>query len=127
MLRTYRIVELKTNTIHGEFSIAEMDPPPVSDRYAQFDITDLTPAQLAGFYHGRRVLSNLEFMRLLTQPERITIRTAAKTSGEIDDLLALLNAANGADLDDQELVYGVHALEQFGLIGAGRAVEILNG
>jgi len=75
------------------------------------------------------VLDALDFTRRFTTAERIAIRTAAKSSVAIEDFLKLLDiaAASGRmiHMGDPDVVAGVNAYEQAGLIAAGRAAEIL--
>lgn len=76
-------------------------------------------------YGGRRVISKLEFLRLFTPEERITIRAAAQQSPVVQDFMHMLELAESVNMDDVETQVGVPLLEQSGLIGAGRAQEIL--
>lgn len=85
------------------------------------------PAPVVTLYGGRRELSPLEFLRLLTAEERITIRQAAKVSPAVDDYLDLLDKAQTVNLDNVDVVGGLSMLEGGGLLAAGRAQEILNG
>jgi len=78
-------------------------------------------------YGGRRELTPLEFLRLLTQPERVAVRTAAKTNATIEDYLDLIDKADTVNLDNTDVSGGLMLLEQAGLLAAGRAEEILNG
>lgn len=71
-------------------------------------------------------ITKLEFLQRFTQAERVAIRTAAKQSVPIEDYLALVDAATFIDVTRADTVAGVQALEQLGLIGAGRALEILD-
>jgi|WetSurSiteA1Bulk_404760.scaffolds.fasta_scaffold45880_2 hypothetical protein len=84
-------------------------------------------------YGGRRRLSKLEFIELLTDTEYVTILTAAKESVQIEAWIRKMELATpdddgtSIDLDDPRTQGGVQALELIGLIGEGRAEEILNG
>lgn len=79
----------------------------------------------------RRRLSTLAFRDRFTQSEKVAIYTASKTSVEVqiwlDDLSAATpeNDRTSVDLDDPRTIAGVTALEVIGLIGIGRAAEIL--
>ena len=73
----------------------------------------------------RPPMSVLTFRNLFTQPEKVAIYTAAKTVVDIEVWLADLSAASTVDLSHAQTIAGVNALEQFGLIGAGRAAQIL--
>jgi hypothetical protein len=61
-------------------------------------------------------LAQAAFLRRFTQAERIAIRGAAKVSAEIEDYMALLNAATYVDLADPATIIGVQQLEAAGLI-----------
>lgn len=74
-----------------------------------------------------RKITPKAFLSRMTQPERIEIRNAASVNDEIYDFMDLLDKATYIDLDDQETIAGLNAIELAGLIGAGRAAEILNG
>lgn len=70
-------------------------------------------------------LTKLEFLNRFTAEERIGIRAAAQASPAIADYLAMLDAAQDVSLIDPRTIGGAQALEAAGLIGAGRAAEIL--
>ena len=71
-------------------------------------------------------LTRLEYLRRFTDAERKTIRAAAKVNDTLDDYLYMLEMAEEVRTDDPATVAGVQALEAAGLIGAGRAAEILS-
>lgn len=73
------------------------------------------------------VWTKLEYLRRFTQAERIAIRGVAKMVPELDDYLQLLELADEVRSDDPDIVGALAMLEGAGLIGAGRAGEILNG
>jgi hypothetical protein len=85
------------------------------------------PSSPPTMYGGRRDLAVLEFMRLLTPTERITIRMAAAQNALIADYLDLMYHAKIVHLDDTDTSNALHMMEQGGILGAGRAAEILNG
>lgn len=76
---------------------------------------------------GQRTISVLAFRSRFTPDEKVAIYTAAKSSVEIqiwlDDLAAAQN--NEVNLDDPRTIDGANALEGAGLIGPGRAAEVL--
>lgn len=74
-----------------------------------------------------RVWPRIEFLRQFTPTERIRIRTAAKQSPALDDFMFLLEAANEISSDHADVKAGLAMLEAAGLLGVGRAREILNG
>ena len=71
--------------------------------------------------------TKLEYLRRFTQEERIAIRGAAKVVSELEDYLQLLELASEVRSDDPDIAAALAMLEGAGLIGAGRAQEILNG
>lgn len=93
---------------------------------AQF-VQLLVANQVAGFMnlYVTKNLTNLDFLNRFTQAERIAIRTAAQSNAAVADYLAMQDAASGIDLTDTRTIAGVNALEAAGLIGAGRAAQIL--
>lgn len=74
-------------------------------------------------------ISGVSYLRRFTQAERIAIRAAAQQSAELDDYLKLLDATiqqgGIVNLLDDDTVAAVNLLEQYGLIGVGRAAQIL--
>jgi len=72
-----------------------------------------------------RIITKLEYLRRFTSNERIAIRTAALSNAVLNDYMALLELAQEVNLDDPDTVSACQMLEQAGLIGAGRAAEIL--
>jgi hypothetical protein len=70
-------------------------------------------------------LTKLEYLRRFNQDERIAIRSAAEVSPQLQDYLAMMELAQDIDTDDADTIGAVTMLEQVGLIGAGRAAEIL--
>ena len=91
----------------------------------------ISPAPVEQPAPSRRRLSTLAFRDRFTQAEKVAIYTAAKTGVEVqiwlDDLAAATPEPDGTsvDLDDPRTVAGVQALEAAGLIGVGRATEVL--
>lgn len=71
------------------------------------------------------VLTKLECLRRFTDTELAGIYTAAKTVVQIEVWLEKFKAASEIDLADPATIAGVQSLEASGLIGVGRAVEIL--
>ena len=72
-------------------------------------------------------LHKVDFLRLFTQAERIAIREAAKVNPLIADYQDMLDAADKPRLSDPDMQNGVPLLEAAGLIGPGRAAQILAG
>ncbi|MFN8995572.1 MAG: hypothetical protein ACK5X3_18160 [Pseudomonadota bacterium] len=72
-------------------------------------------------------LHKVDFLRLFTQAERIAIREAAKVNPLIADYQDMLDATDKPRLSDPDMQNGVPLLELAGLIGLGRAAQILAG
>jgi len=72
-------------------------------------------------------LHKVDFLRLFTQAERIAIREAAKVNPLIADYQDMLDATDKPRLSDPDMQNGVPLLELAGLIGPGRAAQILAG
>ena len=72
-------------------------------------------------------LHKVDFLRLFTQAERISIRQAAKLNPVVEDYQAILDAATIIRLSDADIQEGIPELEDAGLIGPGRAAQILSG
>jgi hypothetical protein len=78
-------------------------------------------------YGGRRVLTHLEFLSLLSADERVAIRAAGEQNPYIYDFLELMRLSQEINLDDPRTQVGLMTLEQMEVLGAGRAEEVLNG
>ena len=72
-------------------------------------------------------LNKIDFLRLFTQAERIAIREAAAVNPLIADYQHMLDAATVVRLSDPDMQTGIPLLELGGLIGVGRAAQILAG
>jgi hypothetical protein len=72
-------------------------------------------------------MNMVDFLRLFTQAERIAILEAAKTNAYVADYQNLLNATDKPRLSDPDMQVGIPLLELGGLIGPGRAAQILAG
>lgn len=73
----------------------------------------------------KRVISKLEYMNKFTDEELAAIYTLAKSNIAIEIWLEKFKLAADINLDDPRTIVGVNALEYVGIIGAGRAQEIL--
>lgn len=106
----------------------EMFPSPP---FVHAEIAEPPAPRPAAVYGGRRILTQLEFLRLFTQQERVTIRVFAQGDSQyqlaVRDFMYLLELAQEINLDDAETQVGVPQLEALGLLSTGRAAEILNG
>jgi len=70
-------------------------------------------------------LHKIDFLRLFTSTERKTIMAAAKVNADIADYQYMLDNSTEISLTDPDILGGVPALEAAGLIGTGRAAQIL--
>jgi hypothetical protein len=70
-------------------------------------------------------LTKLEYMNRFTDSELATIYTAAKTVVSVEIWLEKFKLASEINLDDPYTIGGLQAMEAAGLIGVGRAAEIL--
>lgn len=98
--------------------------------FADYDHTAQAEINPDGSIEGTvtgRVMTKLEFLRRFTQEERVAIRTVAKSNPVLEDYMAMIDLAQDIDTSDPDTQAGVRMLESVGLIGAGRAQEILNG
>lgn len=84
---------------------------------------ELLPEQSASI--RTTILSKLEFMNRFTDLELAGIYTAAKSSVAVEIWLEKFKLASEINLDDPRTVAGIQALEDGGLLAAGRAAEIL--
>jgi hypothetical protein len=73
----------------------------------------------------RKLLTVLAFRSRFTDAEKIAIYTAAQTEVAVRVWLDDLSVAQEVALDDPRIIGGVCAMEYGGLIGVGRAAEIL--
>ena len=92
------------------------------DHTAQAEVTP--EGDIVGTVTGR-VMTKLEFLRRFTQAERVAIRTVAKSNGQLEDYMAMIDLAQEIDTADADTKAGVQMLELVGLIAEGRAAEIL--
>lgn len=70
-------------------------------------------------------ITKLAFKQRFTQDERIAIRAASETIPQVYDFQDLVNSATFIDLSRPDTIAAVNAIEQLGLIEAGRASIIL--
>lgn len=72
-------------------------------------------------------LTHLQFLRRFNAEERAKITQLRAKSPQINDYFTLLELAKFVNPYDPDVVLGVNTLEQMGIIGQGRAGQILNG
>lgn len=107
--------------------------PDTGEAVSQYDVSK---ADLLGLYSWdssslsfvdkvSRVLTKREFLKRFTPTEYATIKAATVANGAIDYYWQLFMVAEFVDIDDPDTIGGIQTLESIGLIGAGRAAEIL--
>jgi hypothetical protein len=74
-----------------------------------------------------RKISKLEYVELFTDNEMVSIFAAAKVSPLVEIWLEKFRLSEFIDLADPRNTEGLYALESAGILGQGRAAEILNG
>lgn len=89
------------------------------------EFVEVVEGVIQGVSH--RILTKLEYLRRFTTEERVTIREASKANPVLEDYLAMMELAEEIDTGDADTIAAVNMLERVGLIGAGRANEVLNG
>ena len=72
-----------------------------------------------------RIISRLEFYGLFSDEELVRVYTATKESIPLEIFLDKVKVAQDITINDPRTVAGVQALEALGIIGEGRAAEIL--
>ena len=71
-------------------------------------------------------ITHYAFMSRMTAEERINVRVASQSSPALADTMEMMQAAAWISLDDPLTVGGIGLLEHLGLIGVGRANEIIS-
>ena len=124
----YQIWNTEVNLCVAEYEADEPVLPNV------FDPGYSGPAFVTREAEGSEVLNyaannveydTFDFLRRFTSEERITIRTAAKTNAVLEDFMALLEMSQHVQSTDPDTVAGMQLLEAAGLLGPGRAQQIL--
>lgn len=127
-MTTWKVTHRETGAVvHAYTADTPADWPDYP--FAQYNhIAEVPPAPDPD--HARR-LTKLEYMNRFHDAELAAIYSAAKVSVAVEVWLAKFNAATpdadgtSVDLDDPRTIAGVRALEDAGLLGTGRAAEIL--
>ena len=127
----YCLYNAETNALLG----ISAEPHTVVDGQAEVpyhrDMPDLTieewnPAVLNFFTKTDVPISKLKFMKRFTAAEYTAIKSAAASNGDVDFFWQKFLTAQDIVLSDPELIAGLSALEQFGILAPGRAAEILS-
>lgn len=127
--QTGEVVEYDQSTPQAVHLTDDWRLEEVSEAYvAQSDPEAPVDTRMFG---GRRRLTKLEFVALLGA-DFTAILSAAKQSVDVEAFVMMVTLATPdpdggtIDLDDPRMA-ALHQLEQAGVLGAGRAQEILNG
>jgi hypothetical protein len=72
-----------------------------------------------------RILTRLAFLDRFSVQELTTLYTAAPASPQIQVWLDMYRVSDEINLDDARLIAGVEGLENAGIIGVGRAAQVL--
>lgn len=91
----------------------------IGDSYAD---NVFSPALLA----TQNEITSYEFFNLFTKEERVAIRTAAKSSVDLEDWLSLAQAAQTIDLAHPDVDAGLSMIVGAGLLTSDRKTQILN-
>jgi len=126
---------IKAKLPEGELIQVSMEPLVAGEgeivKVRQGEIPDLTryawhPGSLAFIEsHAGSILSRLAFMRRFSDKELEDLYSLETTQIKIKVWLEKYKAATDIDLTDPDIVSGVNGLEAMGIIGAGRAAEVL--
>ena len=103
--------------VGGYRVVSVNEPAPV---WAAVDTTGV-----AAHLQTESVITKLEYMNRFHDDELATLYTAAKANVQIEIWLEKFKLAEFIDLPDARTIAGVQALEAAGIIGTGRAAEIL--
>ena len=99
-------------------SLGSLDSSVLGRRWTGTEWQDVDPPAV-------RVITRLQFRSRFTDDEKRAIYAARASNVDVDIWLDDLASATDVQLDDPRTIGGVQALEAAGLIGPGRAVEIL--
>jgi hypothetical protein len=121
--------------------IFEYDPlPEFAPNIVMVSVQGVTPEPKAGWWYDGQdftapapppapdygtKISRLALKLRMTVDERKGIRAAAESNADVFDFMDLLSDSTYIDLTRAETVGGVNSLETAGLLGPGRADEIL--
>lgn len=95
------------------------------DTLPDFALEEWNPNLLAFFTKQTAAVSKREFVKRFTPTEYATIKAAAAQNATLDYYWQMFMLAEFITLSDQDTIAGVTMLEQAGLLGEGRAAEIL--
>lgn len=136
---TFNVHEISTRKLVYQFESASLT---ILDLFPESDYEYSLDTEIANkptsLYGGRRVLTKLEYRRLFTFEERMSIDSftanyldiaflSAEQKSAIRTSLQDYADAQDINLDDADTVRGIGLYVQFGLILPNRLPEVLNG
>ncbi len=123
------------STVSNELLEISDFPLSPGDNEACSEVTGLTRVQLEQYAWDpvscyfldsqRRRITKREFLKKFTPQEYATIKGATIANDVVDYYWQLFMVADYIDLNDTDVITGIGALEQMGLLASGRAAEIL--
>lgn len=124
MTTTYVITRVSDNT---EVYRYQCDGDPLAfDEYPETEFTQTAlPAPIAARFDGKRSLDRFEFLLMFTVQERIAIRQS--TDPVVLDLLEMMRAGDGINLDLDFTKEAIQYLASINLIAPERVEEVLRG
>lgn len=128
-MKTFKVTEKATGDIKFQYdseAAIEWNEYPFS-LYDHTEFPYVEPGSPPAPVPSSTPLTKLQFLRRFTQNERIAMRAAASQSAAMYDYMALLELAEEVVLSDPDTMMGVQMMEMAGIIGAGRANEVLYG
>jgi hypothetical protein len=119
-----------TNALLGVSDTALHDAPGAVVTQFEGDMPDMSrlawnSATLSWYEKHRNVLTKREFLKKFTPTEYGNIKAACAANATVDYFWQLFTLAEEVNMSDPDTAGGIGLLEQAGLIGAGRAAEIL--
>lgn len=123
------MIYVVTNKLTGDEVTRYAASAPVDGEFPSTDFTHAEFPDDAGPVIAPSLgqISKLAYMDRFADAELAAIYGAAKASLAVEIWLEKFNLAEFIDLSDPRTLAGLQALEANGLIGAGRALEILHG
>lgn len=114
----YRTLAGEPFDLIGGSHVVDANPAVPSWDVPELEVVEAVPQPV-------RSITKLDYMNRFHDAELVAIYSAAKTVIQIEVWLEKFKVSEQIMLDDPRTASGLRALEQYGLIGAGRADEIL--
>lgn len=122
-----------TNALLGVSDTALHDAPGAVVTQFEGDMPDMSrlawnSATLSWYEKHRNVLTKREFLKKFTPAEYGNIKAACAADSNVDYYWQMFIFAQKDEIfmDEPDTIVGINLLEQAGLIGVGRAAEILS-